>query len=78
MKYMATLPLLSLPLLPAAWDTVRNARATRAARAVIDAAIDAARNARDTGVTQAHYDAMTGPWRKAVKPIHLNDQETQS
>jgi NADH dehydrogenase FAD-containing subunit len=59
----------------AAWDAARDA-AWNAAR---DAARDAAlalvgRDLIGGTFTQQHYDTLTGPWRKAIGPIHPDDE----
>lgn len=59
------------------WATTENA-APGAAWFVTRAAYQAVA-ARDLigqhGFTQEHYDALTGPWRKAVGPVHPDDKD---
>jgi hypothetical protein len=69
----------------AAWNAARDAaRAARdAAWDAWDAAQDAAWDAAgalsvrdlisEDGFTQEHYDILTGPWRKAIGPLHADD-----
>ncbi|MFH5209229.1 hypothetical protein ACHIPZ_13645 [Antrihabitans sp. NCIMB 15449] len=69
----------------AAWHAARDAARAAALGAAwgTDAALGAARDAagalsvRDliskNGFTQEHYDILTGPWRKAIGPLHADD-----
>ena len=67
----------------AAWDAARAAAGDAAWDAARAAAWDAARAAaglasRDligTTFTQEQYDLLTGPWRKAIGPIHPDDTD---
>ena len=69
----------------AAWDAARYAARDAAWYAARDATRYAAWDAtcalvvRDLigqhGLTQAHYDALTGPWRRTVGPIHPDDED---
>ena len=73
----------------AAWGSARDAArdaARGSARDALDAALGAlgaawgaagALSVRDliskNGFTQEHYDILTGPWRKAIGPLHADD-----
>jgi plasmid maintenance system antidote protein VapI len=66
----------------AAFDAARDASfapAREAAYVARDAACDASRALiiRDLigqlGFTRAHYDELTGPWRRAIGPLHPDD-----
>ncbi len=56
----------------AAWDAARDAAGAAAWAAVRALTV---RDLIGDTFTQAHYDALTGPWRKTLGPLHPDDTD---